>query len=510
MNHRNAKSHMPLGALVTLSALFALDLAGCDGGSTSPWSEESGAVDDTGTGAQTSDSSTDTPIDTTAGRTTSSMALCGVGEEDEQCDDGKANAAMEAAEFCLSTCDGDGMGDVDTCFLLCAGGCGDGVVQGVEQCDDGNADDSDACLSTCVAATCGDGHVQAGVEQCDDGNADDSDACPSTCAAAACGDGVVQAGVEQCDDGNADDSDACLSTCVAAACGDAHVQAAVEQCDDGNAAAGDGCNVKCQTEKVDKVYAMSRDNADGFHGYTISTNTWKTLAAPPTIALGTLTNDGKVVYMLGVDGIVHQYDPGADMWSPSAVPGPNINPGVRAFFKWTRQGFYYIDCGGGQMRHLKNGQWVMLNWGVEGADCGGSWDAARNELYVRTQYEMGFRVLDTTSDTFVRTISDPTAAILFSQMGSYSSGFFYVRSWGGTLKRLDAMTGAKTDTMKKPATTDYNATDTDVLTGDLYLAAYGGTTFQRYRPSDNTLTTLAKTPKTIIATTLTVMRPPLD
>jgi cysteine-rich repeat protein len=477
MECQNTRS--PRWTLATLTALITLNLAGCGGGSGDAGSGESGAVDEggsTSTSALTSSTGAQPTSGTGGATATSTLDTTST-----------ATSTLDTTSDTSSSSSTDS--PVDSTTDTTASSTGDGTTAPIAQCGDGVVDEG---------------------EQCDDGNADDADACLSTCAAASCGDGVVQAGVEQCDDGNADDADACLSTCAAASCGDGVVQAGVEQCDDGNAAPGDGCNATCQIEKVDNIYLMSHYDAAGFYGYTISTNTWKTLAVPPAIALGTLTNDGKVVYMLGVDGIIHQYDPGADKWSPSPFPNPKINPGIRAFFKWTKQGFYYVEGAGNQMRHLKNGQWVMFNLGIQGADCGGSWDAAKNELYVRTDMEMGFRVIDTTSDTVVRTISDPSLAIEYSQMGSYSGGFFYVRTPKGTLKRFDAISGVKTDTGLKPATVDYNSTDTDVTTGEIYLSAYGGTTFQRYRPSDNTLTTLAKTPKSINNTTLTVMRPPLD
>lgn len=62
-------------------------------------------------------------------------------------------------------------------------GCGDGVLDDDEQCDDGdaNADDTpDACRTTCLLPTCGDGVTDAG-EACDDASPLGGDGCTPAC-----------------------------------------------------------------------------------------------------------------------------------------------------------------------------------------------------------------------------------------------------------------------------------------------------------------------------------------
>ncbi len=57
--------------------------------------------------------------------------------------------------------------------------CGDGSLDPGEECDDGlagNAQDA-ACLETCHNATCGDGYIRKNHEECDDQNNDPADGC---------------------------------------------------------------------------------------------------------------------------------------------------------------------------------------------------------------------------------------------------------------------------------------------------------------------------------------------
>jgi len=184
----------------------------------------------------------------------------GIVEPGEDCDDGNGIDGDTCTNACTAPECGDGIVqpgegcddgnaiDDDACTNACAlASCGDGRLQDGEGCDDGNADDTDDCLSTCVVASCGDGIVWAGQEECDDANASNDDACLPSCVAASCGDGIVWQGEEACDDGNDSNADACLTDCVAATCGDGVLWEGVEACDDGNDDDGDDCTNACAT-----------------------------------------------------------------------------------------------------------------------------------------------------------------------------------------------------------------------------------------------------------------------
>lgn len=309
------------------------------------------------------------------------------------------------------------------------------------------------------------------------GDSDTSDG-STTVPAPFCGDGVVDPG-EACDDGNMSDDDAC----------------------------SDACEVLVQQLK--KVYLTSCNGAPGFHGYDIDSDEWTTLASPPIPTYSQITNDGNFVYLLGEDNTIQVYDPGSDVWTPSATPGPNpffAAVGV-GYFKWTDQGFYYMLDGETELYHRKNDAWITIDLMAQGASAG-SWDRAHGELYLRSWKKLGFRVLDTASDAVIRTIVDATPVSENSRTGSLSGEFFYGRTFDGAIQKLDRLSGAKTDTGETP-TSDHTASDTDVVTGRVYFAGYEefGAVFQRYDPADNTLTTLADSPPVPDHSTITVMLP---
>ncbi|MCB9752049.1 MAG: DUF4215 domain-containing protein [Myxococcales bacterium] len=445
----------------------------------------------------------------------------GVVDANEECDDGPGNADTAAckSDCTLQQC-GDGFvgpgeacddgNDVDDdgCTNACAlDTCGDGELQGDEECDDGNADNSDDCLDTCVAATCGDMFVQAGVEECDDGNADNADDCLDSCAAASCGDGFLQDGVEQCDDGNADNTDECVDGCVPASCGDGFVQAGVEQCDDNNQMADDGCSDTCQYEER-QIYLTSSNGATGFYEYDINSDTWATKPNPPSVTRTQITNDGTLVYLMGSNNVVYSYDPQSEQWA-NVMAGPGgMTSSPIGYFQWFPDGFYYLKDGTTAMYVYRNNAWSNFALGVAGSSAG-TWDKENDELYIRTWFQMGFQVIDTTTDTVVRTITDATNVGENSRTGSYYDGNFYARTFTGTVQRLDAQNGTKTDTGAQPIS-DHTASDTDFTTGYVYIHGYNnnGTVFQRFNPADDSIVTLAPSANVSNHSTITVLRAP--
>lgn len=326
-----------------------------------------------------------------------------------------------------------------------------------------------------------------------------------------CGDGAIDPG-ETCDDGaNNGPGQACNAMCAPNTCGDGD-KGPDEACDDGNLADGDGCSALCTVEPValGKIFMTSANGEPGFHGYTIASDTWMTLASPPDVTCTQLTNDGVFVYLIGLDNTIYQYDIDGDAWSPSAIPGPGEDLVVEpiGYFKWTDQGFYYLHDYEQTLRRYKDGMWHAIPLTSRGA-CAGSWVRSEHALYIRTWNEMGFQVIDTMTDTIVRTIADDTTITENSRFGSLSGGSFYTRTFTGTLQRLDAVTGVKTDTGLLP-TAHHNASDTDVTTGRVYIGGYEDlpSVFQVYDPENNQLTTLAPSPPVANHSSITVMIPP--
>ncbi len=250
-----------------------------------------GAVEGSTTGLDASSSTTDEPGSSSS---TGTPSFCGDGvvDQDEDCDDGAANAEEGA---CLPDC--------------VAAECGDGFPQaGVEACDDGNDDDTDACTTACELAACGDGSVQAGVEECDDGsNNGDTRACKTDCTAATCGDGNVYAAQEQCDDGNADNNDGCSELCLFTDCGDGFWNPEINEiCDDGTGTPGDSCNDDCLSWGAwTQTFNGAGSSNDLIYGVAFDS------AGNPVVAGVTFAAGGD-----GDDIWVRKYDPsGAEVWT---------------------------------------------------------------------------------------------------------------------------------------------------------------------------------------------------
>ncbi len=499
------------------------------------------------------------PDDTDTCTSACKNAVCGDGfvGPGEACDDGNQVDDDACTNACAAASCGDGKlqpgeecddanpDDTDACLSTCKNAiCGDMAVQAVvEACDDGNADETDMCTTMCQLPKCGDGFIQmsnmetcddkaetktcdvdctaatcgdkvlnkAAGEVCDDGNMVNTDACVGMCVVAKCGDMFVQAGVETCDDGNMIQTDACINTCQTAKCGDGQVQAGVEQCDDGNMVDNDMCSNTCKAPvaSLGKIYLTSSNGTAGFYGYTIANNTWATLTSPPNVTYSQITNDGTSVYLLGNNNVIYKYNQANNSWSVDPTPGPNAEAASPiGFFKWTNQGFYYLKDGGTNLRHYKNGAWSVVVLPVAGSSAG-SWDKVKNELYIRTYGQLGFRVINTLNDATARTIVDVTGVGENSRTGSYVNGFYYGRTFTGTLQKLDAVSGVKTDTLKQPGS-DHMGSDADNATGFVYLSGYGGTptVFQRYDPVQNVITSLANQPSVSNHSTITVMNAP--
>ena len=484
---------------------------------------------------------------------------CGDGDQGpgEACDDGAMNGNMNGCKAdCTDNVCGDGFTgpdegcddgnqvDADECSNTCAlATCGDGVVAATEACDDGNQENADACTNACTTATCGDAFVQAG-ETCDAG-ADNSDntACTLDCQSNVCGDGKLfntDPGTEVCDDGvdngpgkscnamclpnvcgdgdigpgetcddkNTMGGDGCSATCALEECGNKVIDPG-ETCDDGNLVSNDGCSATCTGESIGKVFLTSSNGSQGFYGYTIANNTWATLTNPPVPTYSQITNDGKVVYLLGNNNIIYQYNPLNNTWSASATPGPNAQLAAQpiGYFKWTNQGFFYVKDGSQTLYSYKNNVWSTTNLPAAGSSAG-SWDKSKNELYIRTYGQLGFQVINTTTNAVVRNIVDAGGVGENSRTGSFSGGFFYTRDFTGPFQKYDAMVGTKTNTNQTPLS-GHTATDTDVTTGLIYIAGYSGQAnlFQRYSPANNTISSLANSALVDNHSTITVVIP---
>lgn len=259
------------------------------------------------------------------------------------------------------------------------------------------------------------------------------------------------------------------------------------------------------------VYLTSAYAAPGVHRYTAETDTWETIADPPDTTRSLLTNDGSVVYLLGQDNVIYAYDPVTEQWSASAVPGPPGGESNQPMgnFQWFDAGFYYCLADTSTLRFYRGGTWFQT---ALPANCAasGDWDEAGNELYLRTYQQRSFMVVDTLTDNVTRELIDAASVVEFSRTGSFSGGNFYVRSYDGTIRERDGVTGASVDTGALPDSV-HTASASDRVTGLIYFAGYqnDGDVFQVFDPTDHSLTRLADSPLVPDHSTLTVLPGPV-
>jgi hypothetical protein len=230
------------------------------------------------------------------------------------------------------------------------------------------------------------------------------------------------------------------------------------------------------------------------------------MASPPTTTTSQITNDGVSVFLMGSNNNIYEYDTADDSWSNIATGPGNQTSSPIGLFQWFPEGFYYLKDGQGTVYVRRNGQWSNFALGGTGS-CAGTYDADNEELYVRTYSQLGFKVIDTTNDTVVRTIADATNVGENSRTGSFVDGFFYTRIWDGPFQRFDGVSGAKTG-MNGDPTSSHTGTDTDFATGKIYVSGYGGegSVFQAYDTVNDMMIGLAASPNVSNHSTVTVMR----
>jgi hypothetical protein len=275
----------------------------------------------------------------------------------------------------------------------------------------------------------------------------------------------------------------------------------------------DGCCPSTCNDTNDKdcetlglIFLTSSNGSLGFHRYTIASNSWVTVKSPPVATKSQITNDGQFVYLMGQDGNVYKYAPPTDSWT-THMPGPPKGPSSPiGLFQWFNGGFYYCKDGSSTLFIARNGSWTNLNLPVP-CSSAGTWDESTKELYIRRYSQLGFVVLDTQTDLVKRTVSNTTSVGENSRTGSYHSGFFYSRTFTGTLQKLHSVTGVTSDTTLQPGS-DHTGSDTDFTKGKIYLSGYSSnsTVFQVFDPVANTLTSLANQPSVSNHSTITVMR----
>ena len=210
--------------------------------------------------------------------------------------------------------------------------------------------------------------------------------------------------------------------------------------------------------------------------------------------------------LMGDDNQIHQYRPASRDW---VVQGPGPNPIVSSpigMFAWYDGGFCYLKDGQATLYVRTDGAWLSSQLPASGSSAG-TWDAANNELYIRTYSQMGFQVVDLDTRQVVRSTADAENVGENSRTGSYLAGFFYSRTWSGPLTAFDGVTGRRRDTRATPIS-GHTASDTDHRGGHIYIHGYEGEgrVFQRYSAADDSLVRLADSADVSNHSTITVMR----
>jgi cysteine-rich repeat protein len=354
---------------------------------------------------------------------------------------------------------------------------------------------------------CGDGTVDEG-EECDDSNAIATDDCTSMCTIPTCGDGFVWEGHEECDDGDDDVHDDCTGDCVAAFCGDGIIHAGVEECDDVNDETGDGCMPGCVAENA-HVYLMAfRDDEGGIYRYSVDDDAWDTIPNAGWLSspgLG-LASDGDSLYWWDHGLGLFQYVLATSTieyigYPPLGTPGNSAAP----FELFYAEGRLYLigsspEEGEGTYIYLvEDGEWSWFQVDAN-AGWGGGWDPVARELYLGLYDDMGFFVIDTTSNAVVRSFEVGPGSDWYT--GTFVGGSYYSRLDDGAIQKLDAYDGTQQDTGVVPTSQYTGRAVANLATGKIYLSGFNPwgageqylDHFEVYDTIDGSLTTLASPP----------------
>jgi hypothetical protein len=116
-----------------------------------------------------------------------------------------------------------------------------------------------------------------------------------------------------------DDRRACTTqeTCAAGAC----EGVAITACVGGDGCCPAGCSAPGDSDCGAVLYMASTQGLAGFFAFDLDTEVWIPLAEPPSPPRSRLTTREGLVFVLGEDGGLYQFDPSAASWSLT-MPGP--------------------------------------------------------------------------------------------------------------------------------------------------------------------------------------------
>jgi cysteine-rich repeat protein len=309
---------------------------------------------------------------------------------------------------------------------------------------------------------------------------------------------------EACDDGNDIVHDDCTLDCAAAFCGDGFIHAGAEDCDDVNDLTGDGCAPGCVAESADIYMMISGPYQTGLlYRYAVDDDVWETIETGVWFdgVSGIVYREG-IIYWVAGDSRLWSYDLDANTVELTDVtfPGTPTYELVAADGRIYAYNTWWSDGDGTDLHVIENGAITSTLHFASEAGFGATWDPVAHELYVNLGYSnwgdmtdqnLGFLVVDTTTDTVVRTFEvdlDGDGAT-----GAYVGGAFYNRLLDGTLQRFDAFDGTHTDTGVAPASQWFSRAVANQATGKIYLSGiqtFSGH-FEVYDTVDGSLTVLA-------------------
>jgi len=206
--------------------------------------------------------------------------------------------------------------------------------------------------------------------------------------------------------------------------------------------------------------------------------------------------DGTYLHIAEWGAEIFRYDPSTDVWS-FELHNPIGWVDNNAQLVWTDDGLYLFSdviFGPTELYVNRDGGWTQL--AIEhDISIAGSWDPATHELYIRDYYELGFIVLDTTTDTIVREVANNGPSIEANRVGTYLDGLFYSQLEDGPIVGLDPNTALPMTEEVAPSSL-INATATDPHKKQIYLVGYGPWVnhLERYDAEDATITPLAPMP----------------
>jgi hypothetical protein len=257
----------------------------------------------------------------------------------------------------------------------------------------------------------------------------------------------------------------------------------------------------CNPAPVGGTYLFRAGEAGGtvLQRYTIASDTWATVTAPPAGMQSIIASDGTLVYAYLTDSTLRAYSPTANSWSTvTSTPPPNASSNYSILVS-TPGGLYYCGFTQSTMNRYQGGTWTSITLP---SPCGmsGTYDGS-GKILIRLVSSNSFMVVDSATGTYSNTVTVAGSHIDYIINGSYYAGNWYTQDGnpGSAIMRADATLGGAQTSTGLLLNIQYPSSVTDYTAGMIYFTGFNDATTNgqwlvRFNPVANTLTPLTSAP----------------